>query len=167
MDKARNEEQLAMGIYQNYFGPLPYGRLAMTQQPFAYYGQALPMLVYMPITAYFDSTTRNSIWLSRAADFFKIVAPHEVAHQWWGHVLGWKSYRDQWMSEGFAEFSASLFAHLVYGDEQFVDFWKDQRRRILDKNESGRRPAEVASVTMGYRADNAKTGSVARDLIYP
>ena len=99
--------------------------------------------------------------------FFKIVAPHEVAHQWWGHILGWKSYRDQWMSEGFAEFSASLYAQLVYGDEQFLDFWKDQRRRIVEKNRMGKRPADTASVTMGYRADNSRTGNVTPYLIYP
>jgi len=167
MDKARNEAQAAVGIYQNYFGPLPYGRLAMTQQPFVNFGQAWPMLVYMPITSYFDSTTRNSLGMTGAADFFKIVGPHEVAHQWFGHIVGWKSYRDQWMSEGFAEFSASLFAHLVYGDEKFLDFWKDQRQRIVEKNEMGRRPADIASVTMGYRADNARTGNVTRNLIYP
>jgi hypothetical protein len=167
MDKARGEAQVAVGIYQNYFGTLPYGRLAMTQQPFVNFGQAWPMLVYMPITSYFDSTTRNTLGMTGAADFFRIVAPHEVAHQWWGHALGWKSYRDQWMSEGFAEFSASLFAHLVYGDEKFLEFWKDQRRRILEKNEMGKRPADIASVTMGYRADNARTGNVTRNLIYP
>jgi aminopeptidase N len=106
MDKARNEAQIAMGIYNNYFGPLPYGRVAMTQQPFSNFGQAWPMLVFMPITSYFDSTTLNSLRIRPGATFFKIVAPHEVAHQWWGHAVGWKSYRDQWMSEGFAEFSA-------------------------------------------------------------
>jgi aminopeptidase N len=168
MDKARNEAQLSVGIFQNYFGALPYGRLAMTQQPFMNFGQAWPMLVYMPITSYFDSTTRNTLGMANpsGADFFKIVAPHEVAHQWWGHVLGWKSYRDQWMSEGFAEFSASLFAHLVYGDEKFLEFWKDHRRRILEKNQMGRRPADVASVTMGYRADNARSGNVGVNVIY-
>ena len=168
MDKARNEAQLSIGIYQNYFGALPYGRLAMTQQPFVNFGQAWPMLVYMPITSFFDSTTRNTLGMTNpsGADFFKIVAPHEVAHQWWGHILGWKSYRDQWMSEGFAEFSASLFAHLVYGDDKFLEFWRDHRKRIVEKNEMGKRPGDVASVTMGYRADNARSGNVTFNVIY-
>jgi aminopeptidase N len=167
MDKAREEAQVALGIYQKYFGTLPYGRLAMTQQPFVNFGQAWPMLVYMPITSYFDSTTRNAIGFGDASRFFKVLAPHEVAHQWWGHILGWKSYRDQWMSEGFSEFSASLFAHLVYGDKQFLDLWKEHRLRILEKNEVGRRPGDVASVTMGYRADNSRTGNVTVNVIYP
>jgi len=167
MDKAREEALVSIGIYQNYFGPLPYGRLAITQQAAINYGQAWPMLIYLPITAYFDSTTRHEIGFTDAADFFKIVGPHEVAHQWWGHLLGWKSYRDQWMSEGFAEFSASLFAHLVYGDDQFREFWKDQRRMLLEKNQMGKRPVDVAPVVMGYRADNARSGNVTRRVIYP
>jgi aminopeptidase N len=35
------------------------------------------------------------------------VTPHEVAHQWWGQEVGFDSYRDQWMSEGFANFSVA------------------------------------------------------------
>ena len=35
---------------------------------------------------------------------------HETAHQWWGHIVLWRSYRDQWLSEGFAEYSGLLYA---------------------------------------------------------
>ena len=34
---------------------------------------------------------------------------HETAHQWWGHRVGFATYRDQWLSEAFAEYSALLF----------------------------------------------------------
>lgn len=34
---------------------------------------------------------------------------HEAAHQFWGHLVNWKTYRDQWISEAFAEYSAMLF----------------------------------------------------------
>lgn len=34
--------------------------------------------------------------------------PHETAHQWWGDLVSWRSYRDQWLSEGFAEYSQAL-----------------------------------------------------------
>ena len=30
---------------------------------------------------------------------------HEVAHQWWGHGVGWRNYHEQWLSEGFARTS--------------------------------------------------------------
>ena len=167
MDKARDEARVSIGLYSSYFGELPYGRLAMTQQPFPNFGQAWPMLVYMPITAFLDSTVRHQLGLDSAANFFKYVAAHEVAHQWWGHIIGWKSYRDQWMSEGFASASASIFAQLVYKNDKFIEVWKDEHELITAKNTQGRRPSEVGSVYMGYRLDTAKTGSVTRAMIYP
>lgn len=167
MDKSRAEAQVALEIYTSYFGELPYGRLAMTQQPFMTYGQAWPMLVYMPLTSYLDISFRHQMGFDDPRNFFKVVAAHEVAHQWWGHLIGWKSYRDQWMSEGFADFSASLFAHAVYKDDTFLKFWRDERQLILQTNKEGKKPAEVGSVIMGYRLNTALTGDVSRSMIYP
>ncbi len=167
MDKARAEAQTAIRIYTSKYGALPYGRLAMTQQPSPSFGQAWPMLVYMPLSAFLDSTYLHQLFGDSGNSFFKYVAAHEVAHQWWGHIVGWKSYRDQWMSEGFAEFSASLFSQLVYGNDKFREFWKEQRESILSRNSRGYRPADVGAVTQGYRLDTAKTGYVTRRMIYP
>jgi hypothetical protein len=166
MDKARAEAQLSMQLYTDMFGPLPYGRLAMTQQPYPNFGQAWPMLVYMPITAFLDSTYRAQLGMTGAASFFRYVAAHEVSHQWWGHIVGWDSYRDQWLSEGIAELSASLFAQVVYKNDKFIEFWEDLRRDITQKNDKGRRPLEVGSVTMGYRLNTAKTGFATQQIIY-
>lgn len=169
MDKARAEALVSMQIYTNMFGELPYGRLAISQQPAIGFGQAWPMLVYMPLMAFLDSTFRQQLGLggSGASNFVKFVGPHEVAHQWWGHILGWKSYRDQWMSEGFSEFSASIFAQMVYKNEKFIEIWRDHREQILGKNTQGRRPADIGSVYMGYRLDTPRTGAVTRAVIYP
>ena len=46
---------------------------------------------------------------------------HEVAHQYWGHVVGWKGYRDQWLSEAFAEYSALLFVESVLPKAKYFD----------------------------------------------
>jgi aminopeptidase N len=42
-------------------------------------------------------------------DIFSFIA-HETSHQWWGNIVAWRSYRDQWLSEGFAEYSGMLYA---------------------------------------------------------
>lgn len=168
--KALAEAQVSIALYSNYFGSLPYGRIAMSQQPAPNFGQSWPMLVYMPIASYFDTTIRSQLYGVQLGNdpFWRIVGPHEVAHQWWGHVLGWASYRDQWMSEGFSDFSASLFTQLVQKNtSQFIKFWSDERRLITEKNARGLRPIEVGPVTMGYRLDTAKTGNVTRLMIYP
>jgi hypothetical protein len=171
-DSALADAQNSTRIYNAFFGKLPYTRVAMTQQPAPNFGQAWPTLVYMPYTAFMDATQR---WLAtdniRAAtsDFFRYVGPHEVAHQWWGHIVGWKSYRDQWMSEGFAEFSTSLYAQATGGNDKFLDFWENQRELITKSRPQtlDRRPYTVGPVTQGYRLNSGKTGGVARFMIYP
>lgn len=39
----------------------------------------------------------------------ELFRAHEVAHEWFGHKIGWASYRDQWLSEAFAEYTAMMF----------------------------------------------------------
>jgi len=165
------EGQLSLQLYTDYFGPTPYKRLAMTQQTACGFGQSWPALVWLPICSFFDATVRHNLgidWGDRG--YWKVVAPHEVAHQWWGHTVGFASYRDQWMSEGFADFSASLFLQMVYSKDPklYLTFWKDERDLLTEKNKEGFRAIDVGPVTMGYRLSNSKTGvSIARDLIYP
>ena len=170
-DAALADAQNATRIYNAFFGKLPYTRLAMTQQPAAGFGQAWPTLVYMPYLAYIDTTQRAQLLGTRGGTdtFWRYVGPHEVAHQWWGHVIGWDSYRDQWMSEGFAEFSASLYVQIIRGPDKFIDFWEDLRRTIIQPSPAtkDRKPYTVGPVTQGYRLNNGKTGAVAQRLIYP
>ncbi|MFN2577992.1 MAG: carboxypeptidase regulatory-like domain-containing protein [Pyrinomonadaceae bacterium] len=168
------DAQNSTRIYNAYFGKLPFDRLALTQQPAGNFGQAWPTLVYMPFTAFMDSTQRYlaSGGNVRAAsdNFFRYVAPHEIAHQWWGHMVGWKSYHDQWMSEGFAEFSASLFVQLALKDEhKFLDFWNEQRDRITQSRPATHdlKPYTVGPVTQGYRLSSGKTYAAYQFLVYP
>lgn len=163
------EAQVAVPLYTAYFGPIPYKRLAMTQQTACNFGQSWPGLVWLPICSFFDTTVRHNLGLDRGDHgYWKIVAPHEVAHQWWGHMVGFNSYRDQWMSEGFAEMSASLYIQLIEKNpKKFAEFWHDERELITERNREGFRAIDVGPVTMGYRLNNSKTGSITRDLIYP
>jgi hypothetical protein len=168
--KALAEGVFAVRIYSDYFGDLPYKRLAMTQQTAANYGQAWPELVYLPITYLYDDTQRHFLGMDDPTGYFTVVAPHEVAHQWWGHDVGFLCYRDQWMSEGFAHMSASLYLQFIYNKEpqKFSKFWSDQRRALVEKNKEGFRPIDVGPVTMGIRLSNSRQGfSVYRNLVYP
>jgi hypothetical protein len=171
-DTAIADAENSTRIYDAFFGKLPYTRVAMTQQPAGFFGQAWPTLVFMPYTAFIDATQRTQLLGIRGGtdNFWRYVAPHEIAHQWWGHVIGWDSYHDQWMSEGFAEFSASLYVQYVRKDmDKFTEFWEDQRKLIVEASPAtkDRKPYTVGPVTQGYRLNSGKTGGVARYLIYP
>lgn len=159
----------ATELYTNYFGPLSFDHLALTQQSACNYGQSWPMLVYLPICGFLDQTQQHVLGLRPEDMYWKMVTPHEVAHQWWGHTVGFRSYRDQWMSEGFADASASIFLQATRPKpDDFLNFWKQERKMITEKNQFGFRPIDVGPVTMGYRVDSPKAGfNIARDLIYP
>ena len=43
----------------------------------------------------------------------EVFRAHEVAHQWWGIGVDYPTYHDQWLSEGFAEFSGLWYLQTV------------------------------------------------------
>ena len=131
------EAQNGLRIFTHYFGALPYGRIAITQQPQVNFGQSWPSLVYMPLVSYMDSTQR---WMLTGSinnglnEFVDEVNSHEVSHQWWGHIVGWSSYHDQWLSEGFAFFSAGLYLKMTDPKpEKYLNYWRHAQEEITKK----------------------------------
>jgi len=156
-----------------YFGRSPFDEIYITEQPNFNFGQSWPNLIYLPISAYTDSTQRWMLF-GRISDkftgFVQEVTPHEVSHQWWGHAVGWASYHDQWLSEGFAEFSAGLFLQQgVTGDwrKDYIEFWERLRRRILEKNNYGIASNDAGPLWMGLRLDSPRTENAYQNVTYP
>lgn len=128
--------------------------------------------MYLPISAYIDSTQR---WLlfghidTNFTGFVQEVTPHEVAHQWFGHGVSWASYHDQWLSEGFAEFAAGLFLQQAVGEKwqkDYLDFWERQRIRILKKNNYGVSPNDAGPLWMGLRLDSPNSEQAYQGVTY-
>ncbi len=168
--KALAEGELATEIYTDYFGPSSFKRLAITQQTACSFGQSWPELVWIPMCYFFDTTVRHQLGMDFGdRGYWKVVTPHEVAHQWWGHTVAFDSYRDQWMSEGFAEMSASIYLYNIEKSQQkFISFWNDERELLLERNAQGFRAIDAGPLTMGYRMSNSRTGfELTRRLIYP
>lgn len=168
--KALAEGELAVRLYSEYFGPPLFKHLQLTQQSACNFGQSWPELVWIPICYYFDATVRHHLgldWGDRG--YWKVVTPHEVAHQWWGNTVGFSAGRDQWMSEGFADMSASLYISFIEKNPQkFISFWNDERELLLERNPQGYRAIDAGPLTMGYRSSNSRTGfGTTRRLIYP
>jgi hypothetical protein len=93
---------------------------------------------------------------------------HETAHEWFGHRVGWKSYRDQWLSESLAEYASMMFVQSTVKDgpahfNEILEaydaivkgslnslFSKYNRPWLLDMRASARR--RVGPIGIGYRA---------------
>ena len=90
-------------------------------------------------------------------DFF---LAHELAHQWWGQAVGWQNYHEQWLSEGFAQYFAALFAERHRGPEVFGDIIRQLARWTLSESDQG-------PVYLGYRLGHLRGDSrVFRALVY-
>jgi hypothetical protein len=171
VESAIVDAQNSMRIFTKYFGEAPYGRIAITQQPAFNFGQSWPTLVYLPVSAFLDSTQRYMLMgriNSRFTEFIEEVTPHEVSHQWWGHMVGWASYHDQWLSEGFADFSAGLFLLMTEQKlNKYLHYWERQRQRILEKNQFGQSANDAGPIWMGLRLITHKNPRGYNNLVYP
>ena len=156
----------AARVFTTFFGPLPVARVAITQQSEWSYGQSWPQLIFLPYMSFLSGSQRAQIGLNQAASFLNEVGYHEFSHQWWGHLVGWSSYRDQWLSEGFAEFSAALALQQVRGWPAYGKFWKADRKAILEKSPGDSVPPyQAGPISLGWRLATQKSPS-AGQMIY-
>jgi aminopeptidase N len=85
---------------------------------------------------------------------------HEIAHQWWGQAVGWKNYHEQWISEGFAQYFAALYAERERGPEQLTSVLRQMRKWAVDLSPQG-------PVYLGYRLGHLRgEGRTFRALVY-
>jgi hypothetical protein len=155
-------------VFSSYFGPYPYKHLSITSLPISYsYGQGWPGLIYLWSGSFLDSTQRNCIGLkdeTALTDFFR---GHESSHQWWGHRVGWKSYHDQWLSEGFADFSGILYVQYRESMKTALGEWRKEKEKIRNKDAYGHARGSLGPIWMGQRIRSSVTEPGAyQDLIY-
>jgi hypothetical protein len=158
----------AVRVYSSWFGPFPYKHLSVTSLPISYgYGQGWPGLLYLWSASFLDSTQRNAIGIrdqTAVTDFFR---GHETSHQWWGHRVGWKSYHDQWLSEGFAEFSGDLYVEYRQNMKEYLGRWRKEKELLHNKDVYGHEVETLGPIWMGQRIGSSITNPRSyQDLIY-
>ena len=146
------ETSNAVRLFTNYFGPYPYKQLAMTNIPGSY-GQGWPGLIYLSWISFLDSTQRHQLGITGTqdvllTDFFR---GHECSHQWWGHRVGWKSYHDQWLSEGFAEFSGMLYVQKRDDDKEFLTQMRIEREHLRIRDSHSHTIEQIGPIWLGQR----------------
>ncbi len=153
-------------VFQNYFGPYPYKQLAVTNI-IGSYGQGWPGLLYLGWFTFLDSTQLHELGMKNQVGLTDFFRGHESSHQWWGHRVGWKSYHDQWLSEGFAEFSGKLYVQYRQNQKEFLDqFRKD--KELLHMADAKMHPVDtLGPISMGLRILSSETNrSSYQNLIY-
>ena len=155
-----------LNVFQNYFGPYPYKQIAVTNI-IGTYGQGWPGLLYLGWFTFLDSTQRNALGIRNQVDVTDFFRGHESSHQWWGHRVGWKSYHDQWLSEGFAEFSGKLYVQYRESEKEFLSQLRRDKELLHVGDIKGRQMDSIGPIWLGRRTISTEVGARAyQDLIY-
>jgi hypothetical protein len=144
----------AITTFSRWFGPYPYASLALTQMP-GNLSQGWPGLVFLSSYAFLNPSEQTDLHLdplARALDNQVLV--HETAHQWWGDLVLWRTYRDQWIAEGLSNY-ASLLLLEQQDPALFQKVMESYRRDLLRANKDGERLRDAGPVTLGQRLQSS------------
>jgi hypothetical protein len=149
--RARNQSERAaeiFGYYAKLVGDAPYPSLTLAFTERAVPGGHSPAyfaVVDQPVQAGL-SWRNDPVNFDNYPSFFMA---HEIAHQWWGQAIGWKNYHEQWLSEGFAQYFALLYAesHLAPGVSS--NLLRQMRQTAIRHSSQG-------PIYLGYRLGHIK-----------
>ena len=141
--------------FQFLFGKYPYDSFGAVFHPYPF-GQGFATMLTIPNT---DRATKNT---------YAFLA-HETAHQWWGNIVVWRSYRDQWLSEGFAEYSGVIYTRLR--DKTANKLVDNMRQSLKDPPYNALGPGkgklnDVGPLILGHRLETKKTYGAYDALVY-
>ncbi|MGC9337114.1 MAG: M1 family aminopeptidase, partial [Candidatus Cloacimonadia bacterium] len=102
----------AMGIYENLYGNYPFQKYGMAECGiFGGWGGM-------------EHQTMTSIGngLINGMGTYELIFVHELAHQWFGDCLTPLTWKDVWLSEGFATYSEALYVEATEGFDAMCDY---------------------------------------------
>ncbi|MCX6558209.1 MAG: M1 family aminopeptidase [Candidatus Aminicenantes bacterium] len=82
---------------------------------------------------------------------------HELSHQWWGGIISWKGYQDQWLTEGLAEFSTLFYLEHHVAENQYRKAIASANKWVFRCNDAGpiaygRRIANLSNDMLTYQS---------------
>jgi hypothetical protein len=95
----------ALRVYEDAYGPYPYGEMIVAEAPLLHYGMEYSGLNLIGLSLYRDQ---------RAQLEDRVV--HEIAHQWWYSQVGNDQVNTPWLDEGLAEYSMALYYEDALGE---------------------------------------------------
>ncbi len=149
---------LSSGFFTELLGPPVIDRLHVAETPLPH-GEAFAGLVNLWSATFELGSTKG---------LHRVFRAHEVAHQWWGIGVGYKSYHDQWLSEGFCTYLGGWYLQAVQRDNDlFFRLLASWRESILRNRDyllgKGR---EAGPIWLGVRTLSADTEDDLDLIIY-
>jgi hypothetical protein len=142
----------AMEFFTAALGPPAITRVVAAPIPGSF-GQGFPGFLYLSTLAYLEDSSlpadARAEWQGRY--FRDILEAHEVAHQWWGNQVTFDNYRDEWLSEALANYSAILYLEKKRGPKAVDTVLAEYARRLQATDSDGNTLESQGPVVFGVR----------------
>lgn len=164
LDEIVDAVQSSLTYFEKIYGPYPEDYLSIVSVPTTV-SQSLPTFINLSSLAMIDNPFYS--YFFGLSDRRTVVA-HELAHQWWGNSVGWRTYRDQWISEAMANYSALLWSRR--GTEKKLRVsrgptygWRSELTATLA---DGRPVEAVGPLVLGERLSNSRAANAYESIVY-
>ncbi|MGA8806389.1 MAG: M1 family aminopeptidase [Thermoanaerobaculia bacterium] len=137
--------------YEFFLGPFPFAEFNIIQVNTYGYGQAPPGTMYITNEAFNPTLTEvDQVFSEGINERFA----HEIAHQYWAHVVRMPSSEEQWLTESFAEYSAALALKqlMPQGDAVY-------NRLVASWRTRAKQAAAIAPIPYANRIAKDETGA--------
>jgi aminopeptidase N len=117
--------------YEPWLGPFPFEEFNIIEINELGWGQAPPGTMFITREAFTPFLAQ--IWSHGVNHRFA----HEIAHQYWGHVVKMGNHDEQWITESFAEYSSLFAVRKLRGDdavEKIKENWKSNAELSTGKS---------------------------------
>ena len=158
----------AMEFMASRFGPPALPHLTVSPIP-GTFGQGFPGLLYLSTLVYLKNIpgTHTGNAAASAELFFEdVLQAHETAHQWWGNRVTPATYRDNWLMEALANYSALLYLEKRRGTHSLEIMLVNYRDSLLAKNEAGQTVDSAGPIVLGTRLESSQEPRAWRTITY-
>jgi len=146
------EASKILEFYESRFGPFPFEALRIVQRLWMSGGGHSPasfiVLNDIPRSSQRGEPAANLVYNASSpvdlTEWKEYFLAHEIAHQWWGQGVTWARYRDQWLSEGLAQFASALYIRSKHDHRAFSNILKKFAKWTEQKSAFG-------PITLGSR----------------
>jgi len=132
-------------FFQGEFGPMPFSSLMLVEVegevPGGHSPPGMVVLSNRPPLLLRERLRDDPARVQGEDDLF---LAHEIAHQWWGHGVAGQNYRERWISEAFAHYSAALWLLHARGEDSFQRVMRHYERWAL-------RDTGMGPIHLGHR----------------
>jgi len=157
----------AMEFMTAKFGPPALPHLTVSPIP-GTFGQGFPGLIYLSTLSYLKNLpqARASAPESQELFFLELLQAHETAHQWWGNRAAASGYRDNWIMEALANYSALMYLEKTRGPHATNLFLDSYRDALLAKGKGGQVIDSAGPIVLGLRLENSQQPGAWRNITY-